>query len=151
VGESGEVESTLVVTITNHAPTTGFPDGVIGNYTGDPVGTNRTRLSLFSALPVLAADAGGTPVEPRAGSEQGWTVNSIMLAIAPGSTIEVTFTLAGVAAASADDYRLVTFVQPLASALTSAVTATDAQGAELFFRAGVAAGVESFDAGRSGS
>ncbi len=151
VGESGEVESTLVVTVTNDAPTTGFPDGVIGNYTGDPVGTNRTRLSLFSALPVLAADAGGTPVEPRTGSEQGWTVNSIMLAIAPGSTIEVTFTLAGAVGASADGYRLVTFVQPLANALTSAVTATDEQGAELFFRAGVTAGVETFDAGRSGS
>ena len=76
-------------------------------------------------------------------------MNSIMLAVAPGSTIEVTFTLAGsLAVASPDDYRLVTFVQPLASELTSAVTATDSRGDELLFRAGVTAGVETFDAGR---
>ena len=51
---NGATTATATVTLTNRAPSSGLPDGVIGNYTGDAPGTNRILVSLYSALPVLS-------------------------------------------------------------------------------------------------
>ncbi|MEP6298719.1 MAG: DUF4012 domain-containing protein, partial [Ilumatobacter sp.] len=111
--ETGAVNGTAVITVTNDAPTSGFLEGAIGNYAGDPVGTNRTRLSVFSALPVVDAEVDGAPVSMRVGTEGGWTVNSLTLAIPPGGTLEVAIDFAGeLPSAAPGAHRLVAFTQP---------------------------------------
>ena len=44
---TGYADAVATVTLTNTAPSTGYPDYVIGNIIGLPTGTNRTILSLY--------------------------------------------------------------------------------------------------------
>ncbi len=53
--DTGEVSATATVTLTNTAPSSGLPDSVIGSDAGDDPGTNRTLVSLYSALPIDSA------------------------------------------------------------------------------------------------
>jgi len=147
--ESGITQSTLVVEVSNDAPTTGFPEGVIGNYTDDPVGTNRTRMSIYSALPIVSAAVNGESVSTRAGVEGGWIVNSLTLVIAPGDRIEVAIEFEGwlLSAAELDlggAHRLVTFTQPLVLDETRSITVNDVIGRELVVAAGTSTGVSRF-------
>ena len=60
---SGLVEADLTVTVTNTAPSTGYPDYVIGNLIDEPNGTNRTLLSVYSPLGVTNASIDGVPID----------------------------------------------------------------------------------------
>ncbi len=143
--QTGAVNGTVVITVTNDAPTSGFLEGAIGNYAGDPVGTNRTRLSVFSALPVVAAEVDGAPVSMRVGAEGEWTVNSLTLAIPPGGTVEVTIDVAGeLPAGAGGDRRFVSFTQPLVIDEARSITVVDSDGRELVVSAGTSSGVERF-------
>lgn len=144
--ETGVARSTLVVTVINDAPTSGFPDGVIGNYLDDPIGTNRTRMSVYSALPVVGVEVDGTAASTRQGAEGDWTVNSLTLALAPGSTVAVTFEFEGslpavAALGDGGQYRLVTFTQPLVLDEAQSITVNDEAGRELIAEARTATGV----------
>ena len=59
-------EATATITLTNTVDPDGLPSGVTGNYTGDPVGTNRTLLSLYTPLEVVDATVGARRRRPRA-------------------------------------------------------------------------------------
>ncbi len=105
--ETGAVEATLTVALTNEVTVDGLPDGVTGNYTGDERGTNRTLLTLYSPLTIVdgTVATGGGPGEPVAfdvGTEAGWNTNSVFVAVAPGETVTVTVELTGTIDASAD-------------------------------------------------
>jgi hypothetical protein len=124
---TGAVEATVEVTLTNTAPTSGLPGGVIGNYTGDAPGTNRTLFALYSALKPVAAEVDGTPFTFDIGSEHGWNVASSFLAVPPGESITVTFDLTGTLAMP-DGYTLATRPQPLVLGETLRVDVTSTTG-----------------------
>jgi hypothetical protein len=107
---TGAVESTATVTLTNTVEPDGLPGGVTGNYTGEPIGTNRTLLSLYSQLEVVDAtvsrpgdgaggsadaDTDGGPFTLERGAEAGWTVASGFVAVPPGESVTLTIRLAG--------------------------------------------------------
>jgi hypothetical protein len=59
---TGDVRATLTVTLTNNAPSSGYPDYVIGAIADIPRGTNRTLIDVFTPLEVLATTVDGDPV-----------------------------------------------------------------------------------------
>jgi hypothetical protein len=99
---SGAVEATATIRLTNTVDRDGLPDGVIGNYTGEPIGTNRTLLSFYTPLDVVEAtvaldgdDADPTAISLDDGREAGWNVASGFVAIPPGESVVVTIALVG--------------------------------------------------------
>jgi hypothetical protein len=99
---TGAVEATATITLTNTVDPDGLPDGVVGNYTGEQIGTNRTLLSFYTPLDVVEArvaldgdDADPTAISLDEGREAGWNVTSGFVAIPPGESVVVTITLAG--------------------------------------------------------
>ncbi len=65
---TGEVSATATVTLTNNAPASGLPASVTGDDTGDDPGTNRTLVSLYSALPIVATVSRRPPGRRRSKS-----------------------------------------------------------------------------------
>ena len=92
---TGHVDSTLTVTLKNNAPTTGYPDYVIGNIVDLPVGTNRMLLSVYSRLGYTNATIDGKEVDLEAEGELGWNVYSKFIDIPAGQSVTVVITLAG--------------------------------------------------------
>ncbi len=117
---TGDTRATLTVDLTNAAPTSGYPDYVIGNMYGLAKGTNRTFLSVYSALDAasVALDDSATPV--TAERELGWNVYSLFIDIAPGQTRRVVVELTG--QLSPGPYALVSKPQPETRATNYAVT-----------------------------
>ena len=81
---SGEATATLVVSLTNTAPTTGYDDYVIGNRVDLPIGTNRTFLDVSSRLGVDAARVDGEDIAPYTLPELGYNVHSSVVIVPPG-------------------------------------------------------------------
>ncbi len=123
---TGRVSGGLTVTLDNTAPTTGYPDYVIGNIIGLPTGTNRTLLTIDTPLQVTAVTIDGVTSSVTSGTELGWNTASMLIDLAPGQKRAVHFTLAGTVAK--DSYRFVWRPQPLTNPdqLSVAVTAGDA-------------------------
>jgi hypothetical protein len=101
--ETGAVDATLTVTLLNDLPDTDIPDSVIGNYTGDNRGTNRTLLTLYTPLDVTSAAVSGgdlgdrtEPVGLIPGDEAGWSTHSIEIAVPPGEPVTLTVDLTGI-------------------------------------------------------
>lgn len=114
--ETGIVEATLTVALTNDIPDDELPDSVTGNYTGDPQATNRTLLSLYTPLDVVSATVAGTgssaeTVSFGAALEAGWNVHTTTLIVAPGETLTMTVELNGTIAGG--EYRLAVRPMPL--------------------------------------
>jgi hypothetical protein len=92
---TGEVTSTLRVTLENTAPAEGWPDYVIGNSVGLPWGTNRSFVSMYSPFALEAARIGGQPAGMQAEREVGRNVYSTFVDIPPGGTVELELDLSG--------------------------------------------------------
>ena len=88
-------ESTLTATLTNTAPTAGLPPYVIGNMVGLPDGTNRTWLSVYTALPMVGVEVDGVPDGMETSQVFGWNVSSRFVNVPPGGTVTLTLTLQG--------------------------------------------------------
>ncbi len=114
-----------------------LPDSVVGNYTGDPLGTNRTLLSLYSALPLVEATVDGKRLVMSAGEEAGWLVNSAFLGIPPGDSITVTAVYEGELDLPVG-YTLALRPQPLVVPEHRTIDVQDADGATLIAESGVA-------------
>ena len=127
--DTGEVSATATVTLTNNAPASGLPASVTGDNAGDEPGTNRTLVSLYSALPIESAtvttnvgttSASSDPAattEPESfefeqGTEAGWLVGSGPVVIRPGETVTIVFELAGTLPLP-DGYTLAVRPQPI--------------------------------------
>ncbi|MFZ9629887.1 MAG: DUF4012 domain-containing protein, partial [Ilumatobacteraceae bacterium] len=93
--DRGVVDGTLTLTLTNSSPTSGWGEGVIGNELGLPTGTNRTWLSVYTALPSTRVVVNGSDEGARRTTEHGWWVSSRQLDIAPGETVEVVVSVRG--------------------------------------------------------
>jgi hypothetical protein len=128
---TGSTEATATVTLTNNAPSSGLPDGVIGNYTGDAPGTNRVLVSLYSALPVTSAsvetaDGEVSEFQVQAGTEAGWLTGSAFIVVPPGETVTLVYELAGTVPLD-DGYSLAVRPQPMVidEQLSVSVVGTD--------------------------
>ena len=132
---TGAVSSTMELMLTNTADPDVLPDSVVGNYTGDALGTNRTLLSLYSALPLQEVTVDGKRIVMRAGEEAGWLVNSAFLGIPPGGSITVTAVYAGELDLPAG-YSLAVRPQPLVVPEHQTVDVTNSDGATLIAKSG---------------
>jgi hypothetical protein len=114
---TGAATATATVTLTNGAPSSGLPDGVIGNYTGDAPGTNRVLVSLYTALPVTSAsvrtpDGEVTGFEAQLGTEAGWLTASSFVLVPPGESVTLIYELSGTVPLG-DGYSLAVRPQPM--------------------------------------
>ena len=112
VESTGSVESTAVITLTNSVQPEGLPKYVLSNIYGLEVGTNRTLLSVYSAVPVQSATLDGVPVQMDRGATFGWQVVTMFLDVPPGEARTLRLDLAG--RVDPGPYRLTTRVQPMA-------------------------------------
>lgn len=108
--EGGTTMSTLVATLTNTAPTSGYPDYVIGNVVGMPTGSSRLYVSFFSPLELRLATVDGEYREMTIGTEGEWNVYSTFVTIAAGEHATLELELGG---RVDDPSRVVTWEQPL--------------------------------------
>jgi hypothetical protein len=109
--------------MTNSAPTDGEPGYVIGNPIGLPVGTNRTRISVYTRLPVTAARLDGQPIMTEPGAEADYFVTSAYVMLPAGATATLSFDLAG-RMDVADGYTLVSRTPPTVAPTTLDIAAT---------------------------
>ncbi len=125
---SGEVRSTVTVTLHNAAPGTGLPAYVIGNNSGVPPGTNYMWLSVYSPLKLTSVTATGSPFRFSAGvPELGVDAYSTYVEVPPESTRVLTLSFAG-SVTPGPSYRLALRLQPLTSAPHASVSVTAAPG-----------------------
>lgn len=109
---SGSVQSTATITLTNSVQPDGLPKYVLSNIYGLEVGTNRTLVSVYSAVPVQWATLDGETVQMDRGATFGWQVVSMFLDVLPGESRTLHLELAGWV--EPGPYRLTTRVQPMA-------------------------------------
>jgi hypothetical protein len=120
---TGSATAHLELTMTNNAPTDGEPGYVIGNPVGLPVGTNRTRVSFFTRLPVTTAllDGDVAIIEPSA--EADYFVTTITVVLPAGATSTISLELDG-RLDVADGYSLVTRTPPTVAPTPLDIVAT---------------------------
>ena len=123
-GTDGVRTTSVAITLTNNAPTAGLPPYVIGNAVGLPEGTNRTWLSVYTALPMVAAQVDGVPDGMQTSDVFGWHVATRFVNIPAGSSVIVTLTLQG-ALADVDERP---FVQRVPAMVTPPVYRVDTEG-----------------------
>jgi hypothetical protein len=99
---TGTVTTVLRLRLENQAPASGLPREVIGNVVGDPEGTNRVYLSVFTPLTLTGAtiDTAPAPIEPQ--TERGFRVYSTQLVLPPAGGAELELTLTGTIAPGSD-------------------------------------------------
>lgn len=102
---TGQATATATVDLKNRAPSKGLPPYVIGNLVDLPFGTNRSLLSIYSALPAVSATVDGKPIEIRHQSEQGLNVFSTYVDIGPGKTSRLVVRFAGGLDLASGTYR----------------------------------------------
>lgn len=110
--ESGQVTSTLKLTLENQVPAEPYPDYMLGNAVGLPRGTNRSFVSIYSPFALEAARIGGQPAALQSEVELGHNVYSTFVDIPPGGTVEIEVDLSG--AIAGHRYVLDIPVQPFA-------------------------------------
>lgn len=102
---TGAVTATAVIGLDNGAPEAGEPPYLIGNLIDAPTGTNRTWLSVYSPLDLVALSVDGQEVAVDEGVELGRNVWSLFVDIPPGAEATVTVELAGQVDLSDGTYR----------------------------------------------
>jgi len=132
--DTGAVDATATVTLTNRAPASGLPDVVLSSgerilsngLAGPPLGTNRMYLSFYSPLLLDRATLDGLPINLESGRELGLDVYSAFLDIPPGGTITLVLDLEGQVETS-EEYTLGVGMQPLVNpdVVTANVTLAD--------------------------
>jgi hypothetical protein len=112
--DTGVTTGTMRIELTNTAPTEGYPNYVIGNRIGKPIGTSSLLVALYSPLGLDEVKVDGTVVGVSPGTEDGWNVYRFSIDIPSGATATIEATLSG---KLADPDELVTWTQPMADQL----------------------------------
>ncbi|MFK7917839.1 MAG: DUF4012 domain-containing protein [Ilumatobacter sp.] len=100
------------VTLTNNAPTTGFPDYVIGSGIDLPNGTSRLIVTFYGATPIDVATRDGMPLSLGPITEAGWFGYRTGVDLASGES--TSYRLEFVIAVDDDDtFEPATWEQPL--------------------------------------
>ncbi|HEY6531138.1 MAG TPA: DUF4012 domain-containing protein [Acidimicrobiales bacterium] len=111
---SGEVSSTVTVVLRNDAPSSGYPDYLIGNSFDLPDGTNRQLLTLYSPLDLVSVEVDGAASGVQNQTELGLHTYGVPVDIPSGEDRTLTFRLSG-AIDPGPTYRLTVLPQPLAN------------------------------------
>jgi len=122
-GTDGVRTTSVTITLTNNAVATGLPPYVIGNAVGLPEGTNRTWLSVYTALPMVAAQVDGMPDGMQTSEVLGWHVATRFVDIPAGGSVILTLTLRG----TLPDADVLPFVQRVPALVTPAIYRVDTQ------------------------
>ena len=93
--DTGIVEGTVEIRLTNSAPPDGLPVEVIGNRHDRPPGTNQMLLTVYSALQVREARLNGQPVGFGATTRFGRSASVLAVDVPPESTVTVELDLRG--------------------------------------------------------
>ena len=117
---TGQLQSSLRLTLENQAPAEGYPDYVLGNAVGLPRGTNRSFVSIYSPFALEAARVGGQPAALQAEVELGRNVYSTFVDIPPGGAVDIEVDLSGTI--EGRRYTLDIPVQPFAKPDEATVT-----------------------------
>jgi hypothetical protein len=108
--QTGKVEATAEVTLTNNAPRRGVDSYIIGgtDLTATAAGENRQFLTVYSALGLVdVVDEQGAPLHLEGlGKEKGLTFAQVVLTIPPGGTRTVRYRFSGGVDLSDGRYRL---------------------------------------------
>jgi hypothetical protein len=112
--DTGVTTGTMRIELTNTAPAEGYPNYVIGNRIGKPIGTSSMLVALYSPLGLDEVKVDGTVVGVTPGTEDGWNVYRFSIDIPSGATATIEATLSG---KLADPDELVTWTQPMADQL----------------------------------
>jgi hypothetical protein len=109
---TGELESTVTVSLRNDAPPDGLPEYLIANVQGFPYGTNQDALALYTphALDSVHVDGEEASVQRQVG--YGGHIYTVPVVIGPQSDATVEFQLHGTVPAG-PDYQLELLNQPL--------------------------------------
>lgn len=114
IDRDGNLHATLELEIRNAAPAEGLPDSIIGNAIefgrGDPPGTNRTLVSIYTPWSLAGATLDGRPTGLESETERGLRVYSRYLSVPPGGTVTLVVELHG--RTDPDRYRVTVARQP---------------------------------------
>lgn len=111
---TGQARGEIELTLTNNAPSSGLPNYVIGNARGQPLGTNRMFVSIYTALPVVSATMGGESLPLLVGAFFDWNAASSFVDVPSGETRTILIRLEGLLTEA--DEEIVTRMQPMAGA-----------------------------------
>lgn len=123
-------EAVATVTLTNSAPTTGWPAGVIGNYIKLPTGTSRLQVMLYSKLPFESATLDGEPLEAEYSVEAQYFVADVTVDVASGTTATLVAKFSGAFDAGSNDGRIPVVFRspPMVRPMETTITYTSASG-----------------------
>jgi len=93
--ETGDVTSTISVTLRNDAPAAGYPDYVIGNTLGVPNGTNITDVAVITPFEATRATIDGVDAEVGPLRDGDVWRHTVRVDIPPGATVTVAIELEG--------------------------------------------------------
>jgi hypothetical protein len=138
------VDGELSITLASSAPTSGLADGVIGNYVGDPLGTNRSLVTVYTAASVESVTVDGDEVPTEGGTEAGWTLTTFVVTTPAGASTDIVVHIAGslldndgISRTESVDFpgeasrSLVIRTQPLVDSPTYEISTRDADGRQL--------------------
>jgi hypothetical protein len=128
--QTGQVAAKMKISLTNTAPTTGYPEYVIGNIIDEPVGTNRMLLDVYTRLGVDSVTLDGEDFAPYTLPELGYSVVTAQLTIPAGETAVLELELSGNILPGG--YELVYRPQPLPNPDTLIVDAKTSGGDTIF-------------------
>ena len=131
---SGALNAFVDVTLTNEAPTSGYPDYVIGNIVDLPVGTNQMLVTLYTRHSLSRASVDATAIEPIGLYELGLNIFTAQIAVPAGESRTVRYELSGQLAAG--DYRLLYRPQALPRPDRVVIDVRDPDGDVLLSREG---------------
>ncbi len=126
---TGAVTGTVTVTLYNAAPADGLPFHVIGNSVNEPLGSNRTYLTLYRGDgEVMSLNVDGHTVTPATGTELGWNYAEYRRTVPAGATAIFRYDVTGSVDPS-EPYRLWFRNQPTANPEQLTVSVHLASGA----------------------
>jgi len=125
---TGQVESTVEVTLHNSAPKSGLSDQVIGSYPGSGLtpGSDELWFSIYSPLALKGATVGNKAIELQATPELGVETYSGYVTVPPGGQETIVVHLAGRVDRGA--YHLALYQQPTVVADEVSVRVSPARG-----------------------
>jgi hypothetical protein len=129
VDSGGFVDGFFEMTLVNTAPAEGEPNYVIGNLIDQPLGTNQTIVSFFTALPATGLTIDGVAAKSNSSAEGGYFVTSSTVLIPPGESRTIRVDVSG-GFDVADGYSLIVRSPPAVGSTPIEVELDVVDGAE---------------------
>lgn len=124
----------LMLSLTNWAPTTGWPEYVIGNLVDRPVGTSRLWVSVHTGRTVVTVELDGEPVGFEVLEEAGLAAIGVIVELPPGATRSLEFEFGSEPLPLSGGARTSVRTPAAARPFSTTVTLTNGLGVELQHR-----------------